>query len=100
MLATAELRRRAQKHTGQFTLTAKKLADFLASAEGGHVLGAQRTRDREAKSILTQIGGGLADECRNTTVVGPGAPEVNSPTPSEELPKTLRLDELAVYEEY
>jgi putative transposase len=100
MLATAELRKRAQKHTGQFTLTAKKLADFLASAESGHVLGAQRTRDREAKGILTQTGGGLADGSRNTTVVEPGAPEVNSPTPSEELPKTLRLDELAVYEEY
>jgi putative transposase len=100
MLATAELRRRAQKHTGQFTLTAKKLADFLASAEGGHVLGTQRTRDREAKGILTQTGGGLADGCRNTTFVGPGAPEVNSPAPSWELPKTLRLDELAVYEEY
>jgi hypothetical protein len=100
MLATAELRRRAQKHAGQFTLTAKKLADFLASAEGDHVLAAQRSRDREAKGILTQICGGLADGSRNTTVVAPGAREVNSSTPSRESPKTLRLDELAVYEEY
>ena len=30
MLATAELRRRAQQHTAQFTVTAKKLAAFLA----------------------------------------------------------------------
>lgn len=100
MLATAELRRRAQKHTAQFTLTAKKLADFLACAEGDRILGAQRTRDREAKGILTQICGGLADGSRNTTVVEPGAPEVNSPVPSGESPRTLSLDELAVYEEY
>jgi putative transposase len=100
MLGTAELRRRAQKHTGQFTLTAKKLADFLACAEGDRVLGTQRTRDREAKGILTQICGSLADGSRNTTVVEPGAPEVNSPVPSRESPKTLSLDELAVYEEY
>src|SRR5438477_5848459 len=33
MLATTELRRLAQQHAGQFTVTAKKLADFLASVE-------------------------------------------------------------------
>jgi putative transposase len=100
MLATAELRRRAQKHTGQFTLTAKKLADFLACTEGDRVLGDQRTRDREAKGILTQICGGLAAGSRNTPVVEPDAPAVNSPVSSRESPRTLSVDELAVYEEY
>jgi transposase InsO family protein len=100
MLATAELRRRAQKHAGQFTLTAKKLADFLACVEGDRVLGTQRTRDREAKGILTLICGGLSDGSRNTAIVEPGATEVNSPAPPWESPKTLRLDELAVYEEF
>jgi putative transposase len=101
MLATAELRRRAQKHTGQFVLTAKKLADFLACAESDGVLGAQRTRDREAKGILTQICGDVAaEESRNSTVLESGTPEVNSAAPSRESPRTLSLDELAVYEEY
>jgi len=55
MLATAELRRRTHHHAGQFSVTAKKLVDFLASAEGEHVLRVQRAKDREAKGILTTI---------------------------------------------
>jgi transposase InsO family protein len=96
MLATAELRRRAQKHAGQFTLTAKKLADFLACAEGDKILAPQRTRDREAKGIVRLISGSLADGFRNDSELE----EVAALKPSRELPKTLRLDELTVYEEY
>ena len=68
MLATAELRRRTQHHAGQFTVTAKKLADFLASAEGEHVLRVQRTKDREAKGIVTDIQAGRG-ELRGDTAV-------------------------------
>ncbi len=52
MLATAELRKRAQRHTGQFTVTARKLADFLEGAEGNRLLSKQRACDEEAKQAL------------------------------------------------
>lgn len=61
MLATAELRKRAQNHAGQFTVTAKKLADFLASVEAEETLRVQRLRDHEAKDVSrTADGAGVA----------------------------------------
>ena len=60
-LATAEWRRRAQHHTAQCTVTAKKRADFLASAAGDRVLSTQRARDREAKDVLARTPGGPID---------------------------------------
>ncbi len=102
MLATAELRRRAQKHVGQFTATAKKLADFLASAEGDRALSAQRARDREARGVLVKIHGGLDGQAATDAFSEAQIPKANPPTRSEheEATKTLSLDELAVYEEY
>ena len=52
-LATAELRKRNQLHGQQFTLTARKLADFLSSLEAEELLLEQRLRDTEAREILT-----------------------------------------------
>jgi len=93
MLATAELRRRAQQHTAQFTVTAKKLADFLASAEGERLLSTQRARDREAKDVLASMQGGPSDPpCPHTL----GAAE----TPKARAAQTLSVEELVVYEEY
>lgn len=60
MLATAELRKRAQNHAGQFTVTAKKLGDFLASIEAEESLRVQRLQDREAKNVPTAIENGFA----------------------------------------
>jgi transposase InsO family protein len=51
-LATAELRRRQQRHGGQLPITARTLADFLASLEADEVLLAQRRRDAEARVVL------------------------------------------------
>lgn len=100
MLATAELRRRAQQHAGQCTVTA--LADFLASAEGEHVWRVQRTKDREAKDVLTQIQCGVGEPPRNTDragATGPDASESASLVRASSV-KTLSLDDLTVYEEY
>ncbi|PYY12395.1 MAG: integrase [Acidobacteria bacterium] len=102
MLATAELRRRTHHHAGQFTVTAKKLADFLASAEGDHVLKAQRTKDQEAKGIVTTIQAGL-DELRCDTVVESEIPTRDSVAMTlavEARAKTLSVDDLTTYEEY
>lgn len=52
MLASKEVRRRRQLHSQErFTLTARKLADFLGSAEAEEKCLVQRLRDRESKSI-------------------------------------------------
>ncbi|MHB1934998.1 MAG: transposase family protein [Acidobacteriaceae bacterium] len=52
MLASKEVRRRMQLHSRErFTLTARKLADFLGSAEAEEKCLIQRLRDRESKSI-------------------------------------------------
>jgi hypothetical protein len=52
-LATTELRKRHQLHGQQFTITARKLADFLTSLEAEELLLEQRLRDIEAREILT-----------------------------------------------
>ena len=52
MLASKEVHRRRQLHSQErFTLTARKLADFLGSAEAEEECLVQRLRDRESKSI-------------------------------------------------
>src|SRR5947207_12777568 len=52
MLASKEVRLRRQLHSQErFTLTARKLADFLGSAEAEEECLVQRLRDRESKSI-------------------------------------------------
>lgn len=52
-LATAELHKRNRLHGQQFTITARKLADFLNSLEAEELLLAQRLRDAEAREMLT-----------------------------------------------
>jgi len=51
-LATAELRKRNQLHGQRFTITARKLADFLASLEAEEILLQQRLQDAEAREML------------------------------------------------
>jgi transposase InsO family protein len=102
VMATAELRRRAQQHARQLTVTAKKLADFLASAEGEHVLRVQRAKDREAKDILTGIRIGQGHLSGNTALSEGAAPNdrASASLVRERPAKTLSLDELTVYDEY
>jgi putative transposase len=57
MLATAELRRRNQCHGQRFSITARKLADFLGSVEAEEALLEQRLRDAEAKDVLAIMAG-------------------------------------------
>jgi putative transposase len=52
MFASKEVRRRSQLHSrGRFTLTARKLAEFLASAESEEERLVQQLRDSEGNSI-------------------------------------------------
>ena len=102
MLATAELRRRTHHQAGQFTMTAKKLADFLASAEGEHVLRMQSTKDREAKGVVTTIQAAPGELRCDTEVEEeiPTGDSVATPPAGDAMTKTLSADDLIMYEEY
>jgi transposase InsO family protein len=55
-LACAELRQRHRQHSrGYFTITARRLADFLNSVEAQEILLMQRAKDRESRSIIEKI---------------------------------------------
>lgn len=53
-LASEELRKRHQNHSGQFAVTAKKLAEFLESVELEEEILTQRLSDLEARSLHVQ----------------------------------------------
>jgi len=55
--ATAALREQARAHGQTFVLTARKLADFLATAQGQEAVFEQRLRDDEQKRVLAIIAG-------------------------------------------
>ena len=57
LLASAELRRRRQRHGQRVSVTARQLADFLASVEAEETVQAQHRRDQEAQVIRGQIAG-------------------------------------------
>lgn len=56
-LATAELQKRNSNHDKQLTVRAKKLAEFLSTAEAEEVLLAQRLRDAQGKEVFQVIDG-------------------------------------------
>ena len=56
MLAAAELRERSRSHSREFQVTAKRLADFIASVEAEEALLLQRLRDSAGKRIHLENG--------------------------------------------
>jgi putative transposase len=56
-VASAELRKSQQNHGLGASVTAKRLADFLASVEAHEVLLTQRQHDLETRDVLTRMGG-------------------------------------------
>lgn len=55
MIATSELRRRQTRHSGQFNITATKLARFLESVESEEVLLRQQLDDKATRNVLDMI---------------------------------------------
>jgi hypothetical protein len=49
MIAAAELRKRSQDHSREFKVTARRLADFIASIEAEESLLVQRLQDAAAR---------------------------------------------------
>jgi hypothetical protein len=65
-VASTELRRRQQRHGQHLPITARLLADFLASLEAEEVVLEQRLRDAEARKALEPL---VVDPGINTSVV-------------------------------
>ncbi|MFS8084965.1 MAG: TnsA endonuclease N-terminal domain-containing protein, partial [Acidobacteriota bacterium] len=61
MIATKELRALKNSHSQQFTVSAKKLADFLQSVEAEEVMLMQRLRDVEGRTVLDKINSSTAE---------------------------------------
>jgi putative transposase len=55
-LASAELRKRYQNHRGESSITAKRLADLLASAGAYEAVLTQRLHDLEARDVFARMG--------------------------------------------
>lgn len=102
MIAAAELHKRYRDHSRQFRLTARRLADFVASAESEESLLVQRLQDAAARRIRldsSQTG----DYCEHgATLQAERAsrpePELPVPEPPSEKHKLMPPPEL--YGEY
>ena len=57
LLATAEVRKRLRTQSKELAITARRLAELLASAEAHEVVLTQRLQDAEAHDVLAQMGG-------------------------------------------
>jgi hypothetical protein len=84
-LASEELRKRHENHSGQFVITARKLAAFLESVELEEALLIQRLSDLEAWSLLTQPGSSTnaadhsSDRCHESPPVMDMQPPADPP---------------------
>ena len=74
-LASTELRRRHQCHSHGFEITAKKLAEFLASVDSEETLLLQRQRDRESRNIRDRGSSKATDESHESSAVLQGPME-------------------------
>ncbi|HEX3642761.1 MAG TPA: Mu transposase C-terminal domain-containing protein [Ktedonobacteraceae bacterium] len=102
LLATAELRQRLRNQSKEFSITGKRLAEFLASVEAHEGVLTQRLQDAEAQDVLALMGGyqaGLSKE----DVYLPGG-EIHQQVPSSEQDQSEKPADvyagLEIYEEY
>jgi putative transposase len=102
MIAAAELYKRYRDHSRQFRLTARRLADFVASAESEESLLVQRLQDAAARRI--RLDSSQTGDCceHGATLQAERAsrpePELPVPEPSSEKRKFMPPPEL--YGEY
>lgn len=101
MLATAELRKRNQRHGQQFSITARRLADFLASLEAEELLLEQRLRDAEVRDVFKVMA-----DTQGYELVDVPSPTKHDLNPKREQPfevETNKTDPdatLVIYEDY
>lgn len=98
MIATKELRALKNSHSQQFTVSAKKLADFLQSVEAEEVMLMQRLRDAEGRTVLDKINSSTA---KPEEFELPAVSKIDSDSSSEETSRSEDAEEtLEVYEEF
>lgn len=109
-LASHELRKRYQNHAGEASITARRLADFLAQASAHEEVLRQRQRDLEARTVFAHMGSPrmieeIQEQARAQDLLTPSAmreQELSSRTETTSDDETRNDDgeELEEYEEY
>jgi hypothetical protein len=89
-LASEELRKRHENHSGQFMITARKLAEFLESVELEEAVLIQRLSDLEARSLPTQQGP-FTNAAENDSDRRPDSPTVIDMQSPAVLPASLPI---------
>jgi len=100
LFATAELRKRQQNHAKEISITGKRLAEFLASAEAHEMILTQRLRDGEAQDIFAHMGSVRGIEPREKLLDEPASSTIPQP---EQAPREEEEDVYAgleIYEKY
>jgi transposase InsO family protein len=100
MIATTELRALKNSHSQQFTVTAKKLADFLGSVEAEEAMLMQRLRDAEGRKVLEKINGGSPATPGEDLPVVISSPESDGTANEEISSAENEVELLEVYEEF
>ena len=102
MIAAAELRKRSQDHSREFKVTARRLADFVASIEAEESLLVQRLQDAAARRIHP-VGGNPGDRSeQDVTSLAGGASQSKPDTAAILLPviELCPVPQPELYEEY
>jgi len=97
MIATKELRALKSSHSRQFTISAKKLADFLESVEAEEVMLMQRLRDAEGRKVFEKINCDVPVAEADYPPVRSTETSVNSSTDES---SSVEEAELEIYEEF
>jgi putative transposase len=107
LLAAEEIRQKDKRNSVSTNISAKRLADFIASAQEHETLLLQRLRDLEAKSVLENLTSHL-DEVSSLTQVQVIPQSPINKSNGEDVPtvhkteniQQLDVTKLPVFEEY
>jgi transposase InsO family protein len=100
LLATVEMRKRSQNHTKERSITAKRLAEFLASVQEHEGLFLQRLHDSEAQDVFAQMGGIQSKELNEPLPNEPPPPMISQAEPEQQEEVEDVYAGLEIYEEY
>lgn len=104
-LATAELQKRQQNHQKQFLVRAKKLAEFLTSAEAEEVLLSQRLMDAQMREVFRVIDYGIVtnqidSQSPESEAICPATQESSSPFQPSANSLSINPHELQLFDSY
>jgi putative transposase len=100
LLATAELRKRFHEQAKHPSITAKRLAEFLADACAHEAVLLQRQRDAEARDVFAQMGGSPKEPSKEPSLeqTAPAQSTMTEPASTQAEPDVYAG--LEIYEEY